>query len=339
MADRIHDVIVIGAGVAGVSTAIECSDIQLDVLLFESADRVGGQIEEVPHTMRNVVTSADGNDKLLAALAQHASTLGDRLRLGDPVHSLDLAIGSVTTRDGGHRAKSVLIATGSRRRELGIAPEGSFGGDVTYLIEPQFQRFAGHPMVVVGGGDSAALDALALADTGSQVTLVHRSPHLSSRHDIAERLRSSDRITDLAGWDVDELVGRDRLRSVKVSNPTTGERREIEAGGIDLKLGREAHRVGQGPGRARLARRDHGRRFTADLEPEDLRRRRRDRGGVRACGDRHRRRLARRSLHPQLPPIERMNGGRLPTRHFSSRRYRKAACPTVASRPRTGSPP
>jgi len=239
VADRLHDVIVIGAGAAGVSTAIECSDIQLDVLLFESADRVGGQIEEVPHTMRNVVTSADGNDKLLAVLAQHASTLGDRLRLGEPVHSLDLATGRVATKDGSHRAKSVLIATGSRRRELGIAPDGSFGGDVTYLIEPQFQRFAGRPMVVVGGGDSAALDALALAEAGSPVTLVHRSPQLSSRHDIAERLRSSDRITELAGWDVDELVGGDQLRSVKVSNPTTGERREIEAGGIDLKLGRE----------------------------------------------------------------------------------------------------
>jgi thioredoxin reductase (NADPH) len=237
--DRPHDVIVIGAGVAGVSTAIECSDIQLDVLLLENADRVGGQIEEVPHTMRNVVTSAEGNDKLLAALAEHASTLGDRLRLGEPVRSLDLSTGTVETGDRSYRAKSVLIATGSRRRELGIAPDGSFGGDVTYLIEPQLQRFAGRPMVVVGGGDSAALDALALADAGSPVTLVHRSPQLSSRHDIVARLRASNRITDLAGWDVDELVGGDQLRTVKVSNPTTGERREIEAGGIDLKLGRE----------------------------------------------------------------------------------------------------
>jgi thioredoxin reductase (NADPH) len=239
VASEPHDVIVIGAGAAGVSAAIECADIQLDVLLFEQANRVGGQIGEVPHTVRNVVTAEEGNDRLLAALERHASTLGERLRLGEPVHAVDLEGGTVDAGTSRYQGKSVLIATGSHRRELEIARDGSFGGDVTYLVEPHLPRFAGRPMVVVGGGDSAALDALALAEAGSPVTLVHRAPRLSARHDIVERVRASDHITVLAGWDVDQLVGEDQLRSVVVSNPTTGERRAIDAGGIVLKLGRE----------------------------------------------------------------------------------------------------
>ncbi len=234
-----HDVIVIGAGAAGISAAIECSDIQLEVLLLESADRVGGQIDQIPHTVRNVVTAEEGNDELLGELSRHAATLGDGLQLGQTVNRVDLATGSVDAGGDRYRARSVLIATGSRRRELEIAQEGSFGGDVTYLVEPHLARFSGRPMVVVGGGDSAVLDALALAESASPVTLVHRSSHLTARHDLVERLRSSDRITELAGWDVDELIGTDELHSVEVSDRATGERRRLDTRGIVLKLGRE----------------------------------------------------------------------------------------------------
>jgi thioredoxin reductase len=235
----LHDVIVIGAGAAGVSAAVECSDIQLDVVVLDRADRVGGQIEEIPHTVRNVVTAEYGNDHLLGALARHASELGDRLQLETTVDQVDLATGVVEADVARYRAKSVVIATGSRRRELGIAPDGSYGGDVTYLVEPNLDRFAGRPMVVVGGGDSAVLDALALAEAGSPVTLVHRSPDLTARADLVQRVHSSARIGELAGWDVSSLEGADRLDGVEVSDRATGERRRLGAGGLVLKLGRE----------------------------------------------------------------------------------------------------
>jgi thioredoxin reductase (NADPH) len=238
-ADGVHDVIVIGAGAAGISAAIECADIRLDVLVFERAERVGGQIEEVPHTMRNVVTAEMGNDKLLAELAGHAATLGDRLHVREPVSRVDLAAGTVDAGEARYRARTLLVATGSRRRELDLAPDGSHGGDVTYLVEPHLDRFAGRPMVVFGGGDSAALDAVALAEAGSAVTLVHRSPRLTARHDVIERVRSSDHITELAGWDLSRLVGATQLDSVEISNRSTGEPRVIPARGIVLKLGRE----------------------------------------------------------------------------------------------------
>lgn len=239
MGDALHDVIVVGAGPAGVSAAIECFDVELDVLVFEARPEVGGQVGQVPHAMRNVVTADEGNDAIIDALARHASTLDDRLRLGFPVHRVDVAAATVQAGADRYRARSLLIATGSRRRELEVAPEGGFGGAVTYQLEPHLARFAGRDAVVVGGGDSAVLDALVLADTGSSVALVHRNERLTARADLAERVRSSGRITDLGGWSLHGLVGASNLEAVDLSNPGTGERRRLDAGGIVLKLGRE----------------------------------------------------------------------------------------------------
>ncbi len=235
----VHDVVVIGAGAAGVSAAIECFDIQLDVVVVEAASRVGGQIDQIPHTVRNLAPAMDGNDAVVDALARHASTLGDRLHLDQTVTRLDLASGEVDAGTHRYRALSVLIATGSRRRELTNAPDGSFGGDVTYLVEPHLARFAGLPMAVIGGGDSAVLDALALAETGSSVTLIYRSPHLTARRDLVERVRAEGRITEMAAWTLHMLVGSDHLQGIDVSNAGTGKHRRLNVRGVVLKLGRE----------------------------------------------------------------------------------------------------
>jgi thioredoxin reductase (NADPH) len=234
-----YDVVVIGAGAAGVSAAIECDDIQLDVVVLEAAGKVGGQIDQIPHTVRNVAVAMEGNEAVVDALGRHASTLGDRLRIEQAVTRLDLSVGLVEAGPHRYRARSVLIATGSRRRELDNAPDGSFGGSVTYLVEPHIARFAGLPMGVFGGGDSAALDALALADVGSPVTLVHRSPHLTARRDVVERVRSQSLIAEMAEWDLGRLIGSDDLQGVEVLNRRTGERRRLDVSGVVLKLGRE----------------------------------------------------------------------------------------------------
>ena len=233
-----HDVAVIGAGAAGVSAAIECYDIKLDVVVVEEATKVGGQIDQIPHAVRNVAPAPDGNEALGDALARHAATLGDRMHLGQTVTRVDLAAGIVDAGAHRYRTRSVLIATGSRRRELENAPDGSFGGDVTYLVEPHLDHFAGRPMAVFGGGDSAMLDALELAGTGSPVILVHRAPRLTGRRDVVERVRSEGRITEMAGWNLEGLVGSDHLEGVDILAPSTGERRQLEVAGVVLKLGR-----------------------------------------------------------------------------------------------------
>jgi thioredoxin reductase (NADPH) len=91
---------------------------------------------------------------------------------------------------------------------------------------------------VIGGGDSAALDALELADSASSVRLVHRSDALKARQDIVEQVRNEPRIEDLAGWELEKTSGGDRLEEVILVRGATGERRRLDIGGVIVKIAR-----------------------------------------------------------------------------------------------------
>lgn len=88
-------------------------------------------------------------------------------------------------------------------------------------------------------GDSAVLDALELAAAGSSVVLIYRSPYLTARRDLVERVRAEGRITEMAAWTLHMLVGSDHLQGIDVSNGGTGEHRRLDVRGVVLKLGRE----------------------------------------------------------------------------------------------------
>jgi thioredoxin reductase (NADPH) len=234
-----HDVVVVGGGPAGLGCALECLDINLETLLFEATSIVGGQVTEIPHSIRNVAIGRyDNGAKLVSALEGSTAILGDRVRLDQEVIAANLREGWVETRAGRFFAKAILIASGSARQLLDAAPDGAFGGDVTYQVESRPDRFSGRDVVVIGGGDSASLDALELAETASSVMLVHRSKELTARGDIVERLRHDSRIEELAGWEIESTNGSDRLEEVVLVRPATAERRVVAAGGLVVKISR-----------------------------------------------------------------------------------------------------
>lgn len=234
------DLVIIGGGVAGVSAALECTDIKLDVVLLEARAALGGQLAEITHPVRNVATGrySDG-PALQASLQDAAAVLGERTKLGHAVTAASLKEGWVEGGGQRFRGKAVLIASGSTPEHLPAAPDGAFGGDVTYEIEDDPDRFRGKTVVVIGGGDSATLDALALAPIASSVLLAHRSPQLTARHDIVAQLRAEKKIEDLPGWDLVSVHGNAHLEEVVLANPATGERRTVKAGGVDVKISRD----------------------------------------------------------------------------------------------------
>ena len=237
--DERRDVVIIGAGVAGVSCAIECVDVQLDTAVFETHGRPGGQLVEIPHAVRNVATGPPRTGSSLRdSLEDSAVILGDRLRLSHPVTGANLGERWIEVDRTRIRARALVIATGTSHQQLPAAPDGAFGGDVTYLLEARPEQFAGRDAVVIGGGDSGTLDALELARAGSTVTLVHRSEALTARDDIVEQVRREPRIKELAGWELASLEGGDRLEAVSLVRPADGQRRRVEAGGLVVKIAR-----------------------------------------------------------------------------------------------------
>jgi thioredoxin reductase (NADPH) len=238
-ANRHHDVVVIGGGPAGVSAALECFDINLDTIVLEGRPMLGGQLGEIPNTVRNVAAGRfEDGPALQAGLQQSTEILGDRVLVGHDVTDADLRAGWVKSGSGRFHARALLIATGSVPQVLLAAPDGAFGGDVTYHVESRPDHFSGRDVVVVGGGDSATLDALELAVTASSVKLVHRSEALTARPDIVEQVREDPRIEDLPGWEVESASGTERLEEVVLVHPSTSERRKVAAGGLIVKISR-----------------------------------------------------------------------------------------------------
>ena len=238
-AEEHHDVVIVGGGVAGVNCALECFDIQLDTVLVEASATLGGQVSEILHSVRNVAAGrfADGQ-ALQRALLESGEMLGDRVRLSHPVTKADLEARAIEVDGGRVSGRALVVATGTRKQYLDAAPDGAFGGDITYQLEPQLLSFAGRDAAVIGGGDSATLDALELARRGSSVKLIHRSPELTARQDILRQLHDQPRIEDLPGWELEAAHGPKRLESIVLVRPSTGERRQLAVQGLVVKIAR-----------------------------------------------------------------------------------------------------
>ena len=233
-----HDVVIVGAGVAGLSCALECFDIRLDTVVLEADARIGGQVAEIPHSVRNLAAGRFANGaELQRALEDSAAILGARLRLAQGVVEVNLGERSVELGDARLQGRTLVLATGTRHQHLPAAPDGAFGGDVTYQLESRPGHFAGRTVAVIGGGDSGTLDALELARGGSSVKLVHRSEELSARRDIVRAVRAEPGIEDLPGWELESVSGGERLEEVVVRR-ADGQRRRLAVGGLVVKIAR-----------------------------------------------------------------------------------------------------
>jgi thioredoxin reductase (NADPH) len=233
-----RDVVIVGAGVAGVSCALECHDIQLDTVVFEADPQAGGQLAEIPHSIRNVAAGRFENGSALrGALEESAALLGPSLRLSQPVTHADLGGRSVEVDGRRVVAGALVLATGTGHQQLPSALDGAFGGDVTYQVESHWEAFVGRDVIVIGGGDSATLDALQLARAGSTVKLVHRADALKARDDIIEQIRREPRIEDLAGWELESLHGSERLEEA-VLRRADGQRLRLRTEGVVVKIAR-----------------------------------------------------------------------------------------------------
>ena len=237
-----HDVIIIGAGPAGLSTAFWCDELGLDTLVLEQADQVGGQLHRVYNPINNYLgLKASNGEELLERFAADVDSAEFDLWTQTAITSVDLKAKRVSLASGEDlQSIALVIATGVRPRELGVPGEKEFDGKG--MIESgarDGKLFAGQDVCVVGGGDAAVENALLLAEVCATVTLVHRGKKLRARPEFTERLQSQHCITVFTESVLTRIMGQDRVEAVEIHRKQGLKPFQLAVRGVLIRIGVE----------------------------------------------------------------------------------------------------
>jgi thioredoxin reductase (NADPH) len=237
-----HDVIIIGAGPAGLSTAFWCDGLSLDTLVLEQAEQVGGQLHRVYNPIENYLgLKARNGEELLVHFTKDLDAAEFDLWTQVEIESVALKARRISLRSGeALQAIAIVIATGVRPRELGVPGEKEFIGNG--MIESgarDRQLFAGKDVCIVGGGDAAVENALLLAEVCPTVTLVHRGKKLRARREFAERLQPNNRITVFTESVLTRILGKEEVEGVEIQRKEGLKPFQLAVRGVLIRIGVE----------------------------------------------------------------------------------------------------
>ena len=236
------DVIIIGAGPAGLSAALWCDELGLDTLVLERNERVGGQLHSIHGPIGNYPgMSARNGKEFLEKFSERVNDADFDLWTGVEIESVDLKTKRIALRSGEQlQSISIIVATGVRRRQLGIPGETEFA-ERGIIESPTKDReqFAGRDVCVIGGGDAAAENALLLAEVCPTVTVVHRSKSLKARREFAERLKTQHSITVFPESVVTRIMGNDGVEAVEIRRKDALKPFQMAVRGVAIRIGVE----------------------------------------------------------------------------------------------------
>ena len=237
-----YDVIIIGAGPAGLSTAFWCDELGLDTLVLEQAKEIGGQLHRVYNPINNYLgLKAQHGKELLAHFSADVADAGFDLWTETEIESIDLRAKRISLRSGERlQSIAIVLATGVRPRTLNVPGEQEFAGKG--MIESATrdrELFAGQDVCVIGGGDAAAENALLLAEVCPTVTLVHRGRKLRARREFVERLQPNHAVTVFTESIVTRIMGADRVEAVEILRKDGLKPFQLAVRGVLIRIGVE----------------------------------------------------------------------------------------------------
>ncbi len=241
------DVLIIGAGPAGLSAAIYAERAGKHAVCLEALT-VGGQIVNTPEIENYPGIKKTSGFEFSMALFEQATELGAEIiyekaaRIEEkPGSDVDKSTYVVTTQSGKEfECRSVILATGAKNRHLGLAREEELlGKGISYCATCDGAFFKGKDVAVNGGGNTALEDALFLSNYCSKVYIIHRRDQFRGEPKNLEALKGKDNIEYILDSTVTELIGDDRLEKVAVKNKNTGDIKEIPVSGLFIAIGQE----------------------------------------------------------------------------------------------------
>ena len=234
-----YDIVIVGAGPAGLTAAIYARRAAKSVLVLE-AKAWGGQIINTPDIENYPAAAHISGADFANALYAQAVGLGAEVRLEKVVAVEDLGKRKkVRSTAAEYEAGAVILATGSENRKLGVDREaGLTGKGISYCATCDGNFFRRRDVAVVGGGNTALEDALYLADLANKVYLIHRRDSFRGEEATVARLREKQNVEFVFNATVTALLGDKRLSGVELTDKFSGEKRELEVKGLFVAVGR-----------------------------------------------------------------------------------------------------
>jgi thioredoxin reductase (NADPH) len=236
------DVIIIGGGVAGLSTALWCDELGLSALLLEKNAELGGQLLWTHNEIKNYLgKEAKNGRELRDVFLEQIEKRKFTLHLQTEITDVDLEKREITLADETKIfARAVVIATGIRRRKLNVEGEDKF--KKRGIIESGKQNaesVTGKNVLIVGGGDAAFENALILAENASHVTLIHRRKDFRARSEFIEQVEQHPKIKIFTETTVQKITGNEQIESVAINNLISNETQMLPIDVLLIRIGVE----------------------------------------------------------------------------------------------------
>ena len=239
--EKIYDILIIGGGPGGYTAALYGARAGLSVLVLEKLSAGGqmaltSQIDNYPGFPEGVDGFTLGMDMQAGAERFGARTVMTEVTEVEPVGNVK----KVVTTDGVFYGKTLILATGASARPLGLPGEQDLiGQGISYCAHCDGMFYRGKTVIVVGGGNSAAADAMILSRICKKVILVHRRDTLRATKIYHQPLKQAENVEFFWNSEITELLPSGGFRGVKIQNRVTGAEEIIEADGLFISIGRQ----------------------------------------------------------------------------------------------------
>lgn len=235
-----YDIIIIGAGPAGLTAAIYARRAEKSVLVIEK-ETFGGQITHSPKVENYPGFPTASGNELADRFIEHTIAQGAMIEL-DEVTKIEGTPGHFVVKGVAkdYEGRSVIIATGSHHRRLGIDGEERLTGEgVSYCAVCDGAFYRGQSVAVIGGGNSALQDAVLLSEGCEKVYVVQNLPYLTGEERLRRILETRQNVEIIYSSVVKKLLGYEALRSIEIENTENGERRALMVSGMFVCIGQQ----------------------------------------------------------------------------------------------------
>ena len=241
----IYDTIIVGAGPAGLTAAIYLKRANKSVLVLEK-ETFGGQITHSPKVENYPGFLSMSGVEFADKLVEQAMAQGADIDL-DEAKGISKEDGIFTVRGdrNEYKSKSVILATGSKHRTLGIDGEEKFTGEgISYCAVCDGAFYKDMDIAVIGGGNSALQEAILLSKTSKSVTVIQNLAFLTGESKLIEQIEATDNISVILSSVVTKILGADKFEGITIRNTETKEETDLHFKGIFVAIGQQPENEG-----------------------------------------------------------------------------------------------